>query len=126
MPKHAIKRQVTKRHALMRGSVCISNALAKANSKGNDKGQGNDTAESFPSIRSLMMKIQDHVEFNKRRKERIEYRRIKAEEPDINVEKENCSPWLLRGSDDEGVSSPFWYNAVTGESRRLRDRDPRF
>ena len=113
----------------MRGSVCISNAKTKANSKGNDKGKGNGTAESFPSIHSLMMAIQEHLDFNEERKklkERVEYRRIKAEEPDINVLEQNCSDWLLKGSDDEGLRSPFWYNEVTGESRMLRKGDPRF
>ena len=112
----------------MRGSVCISNAKAKANSKGNDKGKGYGTAENIPSTHTLMMAIQAHLDFNEKRhklKERVEYRRIKAEEPDINVLEENCSPWLLKGN-DEGVRSPFWHNAVTGEPRRLRDGDPRF
>lgn len=116
-------------HVRMRGSVCISNAKTKANSKGNDKGKGNGTAESFPSIRTLMMKIQEHLDFNEERKklkERVEYRRIKAEEPDINVWEQKCSDWWLLGSDDEGVHSPFWYNAVTAGPRRLRDGDPRF
>ena len=97
---------------------------------------GCEQAESVPSTPTLMMAMQEHVEFNKRRRkaneeerhkfmERVEYRRIKAEEPDINVLEENCSPWLLKGN-DEGIRSPFWYNWETGKPRRLRDGDPRF
>ena len=91
-----------KRQVRMKGSVCISNAKTKANSKGNDKGKGYGTAENIPSTHTLMMAIQAHLDFNEKRhklKERVEYRRIKAEEPDINVLEENCSPWLLKGND---------------------------
>jgi hypothetical protein len=118
-----------KRPVRMRGSVCISQAKAKANSKGNDKGKGSGTAEIVPSTRTLMMAIQEHLDFIEERhkiKERVEFRRIRAEEPDINAQEENCSPWLLIGSDEEGGPSPFWHNELTWEARRLRDGDPRF
>ena len=131
-PKRIFKRQVR-----MRGSVCIANArsMAKTTNEDNDNGKGNGKAESVPSARFLMHAIREHLEYNKRRladkeerhklKELVEYRRIMAEEPDINVQSEGCSPWLLICS----VSPPhwpFWHNEDTGEARMIREGDPRF